>query len=256
VKPPDPNPPSKSPIGTATMSSAMRDIPKYYRWVFERFQAYLGSTVLDVGTGPGIHLPCLHGRRVIAADLSDECLAEAQSRFPWIETVRGDICDSGLTARLAGLGIDTITCLNVLEHIPDDSRALASCRAILEPSGGRLILVVPAHPALYGAMDRLAAHVRRYSLGPLLTLLDRAGFTPLRAEYFNFVGGLGWYANAKLLRAPSLSAPSVNWQVRFFGKVVLPVARLADTVFLRGLRIPFGQSLVVVAAPQRRSRRP
>ena len=48
------------------MSSAMFEIPQYYRWMFAQFDRWLGRTVLDVGTGPGIHLPGLEGRRVIA----------------------------------------------------------------------------------------------------------------------------------------------------------------------------------------------
>lgn len=238
------------PVGVATMSSAMLEIPRYYRWMFEQFAVDLGDTVLDVGTGPGVHLPSFQGRRVIAVDLSQACLDDVRRRFSSVETVQGDVCDPVLVDRLAARRVDSITCLNVLEHIGDDARALASFRTILRARRGRLVLVVPAHPALYGAMDRLAGHMRRYSRRSLLALLDSQGFDPIKVRHFNCVGGLAWYANAKLLPVRDLSAPAVNWQIRFFGTVLLPLARAADAVLVRGLRIPFGQSLIVVATPR------
>ena len=234
----------------ATMSSAMLEIPAYYGWMVRQFADALGELVLDVGTGPGVHLPFLGRRRVIALDLSDACLAHIKALFPATETLQGDVADPAVTRPLESRGIDTITCLNVLEHLPDDAAALAAFRRILLARRGRLVLVVPAHPALYGAMDRLASHVRRYTRAGLLALLDRVGFAVERARYFNCLGGLAWYANAKLCPVRDLSGPIVNWQIRFFGAVVLPVAGLADLLFLRVWRVPFGQSLVVVARPR------
>jgi SAM-dependent methyltransferase len=237
------------PLGTETMSAAMLEIPQYYRWMVAQFADALGDTVLDVGTGPGIHLPFLGQRRLIAADLSAAVLVELRRRFPTLDTIHGDLGDPAFAAALAGRGVDTITCLNVLEHIPDDAAALTGCRTILAPRRGRLILVVPAHQALYGSMDRLAGHVRRYSRRGLVDLLRVQGFTPLRVRHFNCVGGLAWYLNAKLVRVRHLSSPAVNGQIRIFGTLVLPVARVADMIACRALRLPFGQSLVVVATP-------
>lgn len=237
----------RPPVGAETMSSAMLEIPQYYRWMVAQFAEALGDTVLDVGTGPGVHLPFLGARRLIAADLSADCLADLRRRFPALETAQGDLCDPAFTAAMAGKGVDTITCLNVLEHIEDHAAALAAFRAILAPRSGRLVLVVPAHQALYGAMDRLAGHVRRYSRSMLVGLLRRAGFIPAQVRHFNCVGGLAWYLNARLLPVRDLSSPAVNGQIRVFGTVVLPIARLVDAVVGRTLHLPFGQSLIAVA---------
>jgi len=231
------------------MSSAMLEFPQYYRWMFSQFERWLGATVLDVGTGPGIHLPGLEGRRVIAADLSQSCLDDVRRRFPGVETVRADIADPAFAGQMRGRGIDTITCLNVLEHIPDDRQALAGFRRILAETGGRLVLVVPAHQMLYGDMDRLADHQRRYARGGLERLLEASGFEILHARHFNPVGGLAWLANAKLLPVRDLSAPVVNSQIRLFA-LILPAARAADWLACRALRIPFGQSLIAVARPR------
>jgi SAM-dependent methyltransferase len=245
---------SRPPLGVQTMSPAMLEIPQYYRWMVAQFADALGDTVLDVGTGPGVHLPFLGGRRLIAADLSASALAALERRFPGLETVQGDVCDPGFAAAVAARGVDTITCLNVLEHIADDVAALAAFRTILAPRRGRLVLVVPAHQALYGAMDRLAGHVRRYSRAGLVRLLREAGFGALRVRHFNCVGGVAWYLNARLLPVRDLAAPAVNRQIRIFGTLVLPLARLADAVAGRALRLPFGQSLIAVTGPTGRER--
>jgi SAM-dependent methyltransferase len=233
-----------------TMSAAMLEIPQYYDWMVAQFSRYLGDTVLDVGTGPGTHLPYFGNRRIIALDLSEACVDDLRRRFPSVEALRADVADASLAERLASRGVDTVTCLNVLEHIPDERRVLEAFRTILAPRAGRLVLVVPAHQALYGSMDRLADHLRRYSLPGLARLLEATGFRVLHARYFNPVGGLAWYANAKLVSVKDLSAPAVNWQIRFFGRVVLPIARAADTVLNRLLLLPFGQSVIAVGSPR------
>ena len=64
--------------------------------------------------------------------------------------------------------IDTIVCLNVLEHIEDDRATLADFSRVLPP-GGHLALLVPAMPALYGTLDEHLHHFRRYDREPLRT---------------------------------------------------------------------------------------
>lgn len=228
----------------------MLEIPQYYRWMVGQFAAFLGDTIVDVGTGPGTHLPFLAGRRVIAVDLSQACLDDVKRRFPWVQTLRSDVTDPALSDRVARDGIDTVTCLNVLEHIQDHGAALEVFRRMLRDRHGKLVLVVPAHESLYGSMDRLADHRRRYSGRGLRSLLEGAGFRPLLLRHFNVVGGLAWYLNARLLPVKDLSAPAVNWQIRLFGRVILPAARVADLVLNRTLHLPFGQSLIAVATPR------
>lgn len=57
---------------------------------------------------------------------------------------------------------DVIVLFDVLEHVEGTRVFLRSLLRHLRP-GGWLLLNVPAHPLLYGAYDRAAGHVRRYS---------------------------------------------------------------------------------------------
>ena len=60
--------------------------------------------------------------------------------------------------------VDTIVCMNVLEHIEDDHTTLADFARVL-PAGGHLVLLVPSMKALYGTLDKHLNHFRRYSIG-------------------------------------------------------------------------------------------
>jgi SAM-dependent methyltransferase len=132
--------------------------------------------------------------------------------------------------------LDSVLCLNVLEHVADDAAALRGFRERLRP-GGRLLLLVPAHPVLYGAYDRSVGHVRRYRRRELRTLLAAAGFDVLTVRHVNPVGALGWLLRVRLARTGHW--PSTSF--RAFDRLV-PVLKHLDRAPL-----PVGLSLWAVA---------
>lgn len=233
------------PHGLGTMSDALREADNYHAWLFRLIEPHLGARILDVGGGTGNILPRLLDRGAVTAlDVSADCIAFLERRFagrPGFRAWLGDICDAAVSEALAPEGIDTITCLNVLEHIPDDRRALAHMRRILEARRGTLVLFVPSHPWLYGTMDAAAGHYRRYRRRALLRALAEAGFAVGTTRYVNCVGALGWFVNGRLLRQRELSGPAVSQQIRWYNRV-LPLIegleRLAPP--------PWGQSLLAV----------
>lgn len=64
--------------------------------------------------------------------------------------------------------------LDLLEHVEDDAALLASVVARLRP-GGRMLITVPAWPALFSAHDRALHHLRRYTPAALRARLLGAG---------------------------------------------------------------------------------
>jgi SAM-dependent methyltransferase len=139
-------------------------------------------------------------------------------------------------APFAGRGIDTILCFNVLEHVEDDRGALRRLHAALAP-GGRLLLLVPAHQRLYGAIDRAIDHYRRYDAAGLAATLEEAGFRVEHTQYFNRLGVLGWYLNSVLLRRTKVPGLQLRLQ-----NVLVPFLRAEAA-----LPLPFGLSLIAVA---------
>jgi SAM-dependent methyltransferase len=79
---------------------------------------------------------------------------------------------------------DLIGAFDVIEHIEDDSAALASIANKLKP-GGKFVMTVPAHQWMWSSHDDINHHKRRYSKRSLRTLLEGS---PLRLDkigYFN-----------------------------------------------------------------------
>jgi SAM-dependent methyltransferase len=208
----------------------------YNEWIFARARPYLGSCVLDAGAGIGTftELAAARSERVVALEPDPAFAPFLAARFrdrPNVEILDEEV--SGLDGEPA---FDAILCFNVLEHIPDHEQALARFRDRLLP-GGRLLLLVPAHPALFGATDRLVGHERRYRKADLGQILERVGFTIETNRYVNPIGALGWAVSGRLLGKSDIpSAP-----LGIFDRLV-PLLRALDRV-----DVGFGLSLWAVA---------
>jgi len=123
----------------------------------------------------------------------------------------------------------------VLEHVDDDVSSLKAMRRMLAP-GGRLILLVPALPALYGAMDKALGHHRRYKRAPLTSLLQATGFRVAHVEYFNLAGVPGWWFAGRVLRRQVIPAGSLKLY-----DALVPLFRLERLLPWR-----VGQSLIAI----------
>lgn len=208
----------------------------YNRWLFERARPYLGGHVLDAGAGIGTFSALAADVADVTALEPDRVFAEAlRSRFGDRVTVLEDDVETFDTATLADR-FDAIICFNVLEHIADDASALSRLRDVLRP-GGRLLLLVPAHPSLSSPFDRAVGHERRYTKAGLAAALAGAGLTAEVNRHVNPIGAIGWFLSMRIGGRDTLPGT----QLRLFDRLV-PVLRPLD-----GLRLPFGQSLWAVA---------
>jgi len=79
---------------------------------------------------------------------------------------------------------DLITCLDVIEHVPDDVAALAELWRVCRP-GGWLLVTVPAYQALWSRHDEANHHYRRYSRSMLRGSARAGGFQVERLTSFN-----------------------------------------------------------------------
>jgi SAM-dependent methyltransferase len=217
------------------LESAME---RNYAWVYEVIAPFLGSSVLEVGSGVGVMSRYLvdRGDPIVLSDHHAAYLSYLRDRFGDRTNVTLRILDLDHPPYVIDRGIDTIVCLNVLEHMADDAAVLAGFARLL-PARGRLVLQVPNYPALFGSLDESYGHFRRYSRRVLRARLQEAGFDIVALRNFNPLAIPGWIVSAKLLRSRRVSVRSA----KLFNAIV-PIARRMD--FLSTLA---GLALIVCA---------
>jgi SAM-dependent methyltransferase len=230
-------------LSDATVSDLekMRGAPNYARWCVEQVAPAMGKRILEVGAGIGNVTGSLLGAECVVA-VEQNAAAAARLRQQYrqhanLTVVEADICDPCLCS-LKRHRCDTAVCFNVLEHIPDEVAALGNIARILVP-GGKLLLIVPALPALLGTIDRTVGHHRRYLPGSLRDVLQRAGYRIERMSWMNCAGVLPWFVNNRILRRREESTS----QILIFDRVVVPCMRRLEKI----MRPPIGLSLVAVA---------
>lgn len=192
------------PVGAATLER-MATAPAFNRWMYDRLAPWIGNRILEVGAGIGNMSQFFADReRVVLTDTDGEYRARLADRFAHRANVAvRELSLPNVPDGLAAERFDTIVCLNVLEHLEDDRASLHALRRLLAP-GGRLVLLVPAVPLLYGTLDRALGHYRRYTRSGLQGLCSAAGFTLRCLEYFNLGGLPGWWLAARVLKRQSI----------------------------------------------------
>ena len=171
-------------------------------WMFSQVEGAVGPVVAEVGAGIGTFTGRLlraGAERIVAIEPEPACAAELERRFgsdPCVEVARETLPSSPALEALVG-SCDLVLCQNVLEHIEDDAAATLAMARALRP-GGALVVLVPAHPRLYGALDRSYGHFRRYDRERLRRVVTGAGLQLERLYSFNLLGVAGWWAKNRL----------------------------------------------------------
>ena len=145
---------------------ALSAAPRFNRWMADTIRPYVGQRVLEIGSGIGnLSRALVPGRkRYVATDINPEHLARLAARFPHRVNLEAHYCDltrSSDFTPFAG-AMDTVICLNVLEHVENDPVGLANIYSALD-HGGRAIVLVPEGQSVFGTIDVALGHFRRYS---------------------------------------------------------------------------------------------
>lgn len=209
-------------------------------WLYEEIRPYLGQRIIEIGCGLGNFARHLTDRKFyLGTETSAESIDHVRGVFAGHPNMHFVVADATAAdfADFAGHTIDTVFSLNVFEHIEDHEAALRNAAGLLQP-GGHLILVVPAHMALYGSIDRAIGHYRRYDKHVMSDLFRQANLMAVSLKYINALGALGWWANGRLHRRATPPAS----QLRIFNRVA-PIIKDIERI----VPAPFGISLLAVA---------
>ena len=198
---------------------AFSSAPNFNRWMADTIKPYIGKYVLEIGAGIGTlsRILSVGRKRYVATDLDPEHLerlGNLLSMRPQLETAVLDASrpEDGLPFRGQ---MDTVVCLNVVEHIEDDLGALRSIHAALQ-EGGRAIILVPEGQSIYSSLDEELGHWRRYSEDQLRARMSEAGFTVEAMLRFNRISRPGWWLNGKILKRRTIS----RFQLKNFDRLV------------------------------------
>ena len=111
-----------------------------------------GKKILDVGCGGGLLSEALarEGADVVALDLAEELIEIAKLHL-YESNVKVDYrlqSAESLAEEMAGQ-FDAITCMEMLEHVPDPSSILRACEKLLKPGGKCFISTLNRTPAAF-----------------------------------------------------------------------------------------------------------
>ncbi len=244
ITPPDGEPPEVPfPGYGGTELETMALAHNYYAWLSGQCLPFVRGAVLDLGAGIGTF-----SKRLLTAPVTRLLCVEPSAHL--VPALRREMAAYGdrtvilpcpaeeLADHVERASLDTVVSVNVLEHIPQDAAVLRTLRELLKP-GGHVCLFVPAMPGLWGSLDLAYGHVRRYTKVELCQKLEGAGLRIVSARYWNVLGAAGWLWTGRVLKRTAISP------------LLLKTFDRLGVLLLRGvepwLRLPFGQSLLVVA---------
>lgn len=108
--------------------------------------------ILDVGCGGGLLAEGMAGRgaTVTGIDRSEKALGVARTHASQSGiNVQYEYNDAETWAKSHAETYDAVTCLEVLEHVPDVPRTIAACAAMLKPGGKLFFATLNRTPASY-----------------------------------------------------------------------------------------------------------
>jgi SAM-dependent methyltransferase len=184
----------------------------------------MGDRVLEIGAGTGNMSVHLMPRSIYwATDVNPnylDYLVTLRPTRPYMRVAYTNATEPGTfpTAQ----SFDTVVCLNVVEHVPDDLAVLQNIRSVLV-EGGRAIILVPCGPWLYGTLDEVLGHCRRYTSEQLVAVATKAGFEVETVLKFNRPGVPAWWLNGRVLQRRTFGLG----QIRFLN-LMTPLFRLVD----------------------------
>jgi len=202
----------------------LNQAPRFNHWMADVLAPYVGQRVLEIGAGIGNMSTHLMPRSVYwATDFNPQYLQHLENLRATRPYMHVGFTDGAKADSYpADEKFDTVVCLNVVEHVQDDLGTLRNIWGALD-DGGRAIILVPCGPGLYGSLDEVLGHYRRYTEEQLVDVAVRAGFTVERVLKFNRPGVVAWWLNGRILQRKTFGIG----QIRLLN-LLTPIFRLMD----------------------------
>ncbi len=120
-------------------------------WIDE-LATLAGKAVLDVGCGGGILAESMarRGAAVTGIDLAEKSLRVAQLHRleSGVEVTYRCVSAEALATEAPG-SFDVVTCMEMLEHVPDPASTIRACAALLRPGGWLFVSTINRNPKAF-----------------------------------------------------------------------------------------------------------
>lgn len=223
----------------------LSNTPVSTRIIVDELNLYLGTRVLEIGAGLGQISAHLVDREhsVVAVEPDSNLYTKLVDRVgSSVESTLNCTLETALATNQISVDkkFDSVLYVNVLEHIENDIGELRVAKTFIKHDG-RIVIFVPAMPSLYGTMDAVSGHFRRYRRHELQAAIERAGLTVERIYYFDPLGVLPYWLSYRILSRKSLGGGSVA----LYDKVIIPLSLIISRITKRhGL----GKNLIAIAS--------
>lgn len=218
--------------------------------LIEKYAPKRRLRILDAGCGTGGLLKKMSRLGdAVGIDFSGEAVKFAKKRGLKVKKA------SVLKIPFPKDSFDVVTNIDVIYHsaVTDDVAAIKDIQRVLK-SDGVLILRVPANKCLMSAHDRHVHTARRYAKAELAAKLRRAGMT---IKFISYVHSLLFPLSLVRVFLGNLSdkptASSVGKVNPTINTILTKILKFEAEQLVKGVEIPFGQGLLAVASPSRRS---
>tara|TARA_Y100000310_G_scaffold337606_1_gene425133 strand:- start:1324 stop:2052 length:729 start_codon:yes stop_codon:yes gene_type:complete len=200
--------------------------------------------VLDLGCGVGSNFGMLkkYSKSVVGIDYFDKALDYCKGKgYDEIKQMSAE----NLTFK--DNSFDLVLCSDVLEHIEHDDKALSEIKRVLKP-GGMFIFSVPAHMFLWGPVDEVSLHYRRYQMKKIKPLL-RNYFDIKKLSYWNlsmFIPNVAYIHLNKVLNTKKKAENTLGKIPKFMNSLLYGILKIENKIFTK-YRMFDGVSIVGIA---------
>ncbi len=210
------------------------------------FKNTKGIKLLDIGCSEGAFLEFLEKENIdfSAIDIDETAIKICQERGYGDKVKYG----SATNIPFEDASFDTVTALDVVEHIQDDKKVISEMKRVCKV-GGHLLFIVPVHPWLWSSNDAAYHHVKRYRKSEIIGLVKSLNLQIEKITYFMsflfpfFVFVTYW---KKIFQPHKIESNVVKFIPRWFNIGLSGIMKLEKELLLN-YNLPFGSSIIVVA---------
>lgn len=222
----------------------LSNTPKSTEIIMNELSSSIGETVLEVGAGLGLITSHLirKGISVTAIEPDSKLFQKLENNLSTVEAYKFNGTLDTWSKELEKKPLfQTVLYINVLEHIANDVEELRLASTFCE-SNGKIVIFVPAGPTLYGSMDWISAHFRRYRRDELEAIALKANLRVDSIRYFDSVGKIPYWLMYRVLRKSTIGTASVG----IYDKAIVPLSTKLPQFLVK---LVGGKNLILVCSP-------